>query len=103
MFEFRGIKASYDTLEKQAVKSVKYYFDEMVEMLDKKFGKDYAKNNPDLLAELVKACVNDFKTCSSGKIFFEGMEEIKDGLIEGMGQIRYGLDDFFSLMSKGEK
>lgn len=50
-----------ENLVNQASGTADDYFLRAIESIDSKFGKGYAKNNPELIAVLVNAASNDFK------------------------------------------
>jgi coenzyme F420-reducing hydrogenase delta subunit len=72
------ITASYTDLMTQAPETVKYYFSRVIDEIDYQFGEDYAKKHPELVAELIKACVMDFNSSVSSKIFVAAIERLSD-------------------------
>lgn len=49
-----------DKLMRQAPKTIANYLDDCIQILDERFGEGYAKNNPELLGQMVEACAQDF-------------------------------------------
>jgi hypothetical protein len=58
------ITASWDTLMRQAPMTVHDYVTAIIGTIDEHFGKGYAKQNPALVAALVRAATDDFRTTS---------------------------------------
>lgn len=54
-----AITASYDTLLRQAPDTAETYLRAAKTRIDEVFGKDFAKNNPALVAAFITACSAD--------------------------------------------
>lgn len=50
-----------ETLMRQAAHTAEYYLDRAVEALDQKFGKGYARANPQLVTAFLQICDHDFE------------------------------------------
>jgi hypothetical protein len=69
-------KLKIDNLEKQTIDLVKNYFDEVVNYVDKQFGKGYSKDHPELIGLLVQSCVNN----SFKETFSKSISELTDSI-----------------------
>ncbi len=56
------IEASFETLMEQASSTTEDYLTAAIKMIDNKFGTGYAKANPSLVGDIVKASAKDFET-----------------------------------------
>jgi hypothetical protein len=66
----KTMKASPETLMRQAPATVDLYLEAAVKTLDGMFGEGYAKANPVLVAAYIRSCVEDFK---AGLLSIEGL------------------------------
>jgi hypothetical protein len=60
--EINRNRPTADELMRQAPMTIKFYFLEAVEIIDKHFGEGYAKENPVLLAAFIQGCSEDLKS-----------------------------------------
>ena len=61
---------SYHDAMEQATRTADRYLWKAIDMIDHQFGEGYAKKNPNLIAPLVQAQVDDFNnTCLMGSIW----------------------------------
>ncbi|WP_236225345.1 hypothetical protein [Pseudomonas pseudonitroreducens] len=83
----------YDEMLRQAPDAVHSILFRTVGNIDDVFGKGYAKEHPDLVAECVKAAMNEFNNATTTIALQEASERIA-GAIELAGRaIQCGLDD----------
>ena len=66
------ITASNDTLLEQAPQTANFYLDHAIGAIDERFGADFAKANPDLVAAYMRACSTDL----GGAIIARAIESI---------------------------
>lgn len=76
------VECDAERLMAQAPWTIETYLNQIVEILDRKFGAGYAKSNPELMAACVKCCVIDFSSAVICKIFEAGVSELVEVLRE---------------------
>lgn len=79
------ISANATDLMRQAPMTVVTYLNHIVDTLDDKFGKGYAKNNPLLVGMLVQSCAQDFHTAISAKALTEALPDMQAAVKELSG------------------
>lgn len=77
-----NITASNETLLNQAPITAERYMSEAIDRIDRFFGKDYAKNNPILVAAFMQCAAQDFQTGITART-----------LQDHLGAIGYALDN----------
>lgn len=60
-------EATFDNLLKQSSSTADYWFEDAVSCIDAQFGKDFAKNNPSLIAAFMQSAAIDFHGATLGK------------------------------------
>jgi len=58
------ITADFTELFRQAPMTTSGYMDKAIQTIDEAFGEGYAKNNPQLVGDFIKACSIDFGSAS---------------------------------------
>jgi precorrin isomerase len=69
-----------ETLFRQASMTVHTYFHEAIEIIDKRFGENYAEAHPELIGALVHACALDFHTGILMRTITETSQQITEAL-----------------------
>lgn len=54
------VELEFAKIMKQSGSTIDWYLMEAVEHIDKKFGKDFSENNPELVGNFILACSLDF-------------------------------------------
>lgn len=95
------VTASYEKLMDDAPATVAVYFNKAVEMVEYKFGAEFAQNNAGLIGALVNAMASDF----SGGAFGKAIGEVADNLqmISGsLEEIANGINYIGSEMERAD-
>lgn len=74
------ITANAENLMRQAPMTAAEYLRAAVESIDGEFGKGYAKDNPSLVGEFMRASCSDFSTAIIAKHIAEHAEVIGDAI-----------------------
>lgn len=75
-----SITASFDTLLKQGPMTAGDSLDEIVKILDGKFGKGYAERNPQLVGQLTQASVHDIGLAILAQQIRAGLESVSEAI-----------------------
>lgn len=84
----KKVSLSADELMRQAPLTIEYHLPYIIDMLDKQFGKDYAKNNPELVGTLIHTCVYDTVTALLISCLEDGLENIAGGIVAISDELR---------------
>jgi hypothetical protein len=71
---------SVETLFRQASMTAHTYFSEAIEIIDKRFGEDYAQHHPELIGAFMQVAALDFHAGYLGTAIKEAAHRIADQL-----------------------
>ena len=87
-----SIDANYTNLMNQAPDTVDVYLDGAITSIDKRFGKGYAAEHPELVAAFIKSAAADFNNASMIIAVQEASERIAGALELAGRAIQAGLE-----------
>ena len=62
---------------RNAGSTVEVYLNEVIDLIETRFGEGYAKKNPDLVASLVTNCAEDFNTTCTADALWAISDSLK--------------------------
>ncbi|MDA3886344.1 MAG: hypothetical protein PF638_12185 [Candidatus Delongbacteria bacterium] len=74
------ITADGKTIMKQAHQTASVYLASAIKEIDKKFGRNYAKENPSLVASFMKVAASDANSVTTAQVIAEAIEEVAEAL-----------------------
>lgn len=78
------------SLHAAALSETKTYLQEAAQMLDEQFGAGYARNNPHMLAAMVRACTDNFSAALVGKQIDEAALRLQELGVFLINRIQHG-------------